>query len=499
MEEVKTEEDNVIRIVEVKTKEPKNTETQEIVRLTPTGKISHAKTRVYTQRYRKEWEHMADFKDWLTSVPYQATRAFCKYCQRNLHAHRLSLLKHMCTLKHQRAAVQYNKREAAQQQNSNDINYVVESLDDDDEDNEDEDDDYNEDNEGDIVDDDDINNETTEYLQDVGEELNIEGEVQEEVIEESEGIHEPVFKKLCIEKNEAQDTLAQAMSHVHSDYSTENEEPIELQMEVESVEEDHEEDNLKPYQYVKYSTNQKDQTDIQKEAMNKTQKEVSDEAIKTLIAESKGNSQAGDNAKKVLFFSSGGKTYSLVKSKLPPVVMNQFNDKNFTVVAKLAKQDVKLKDTTSSTNVTTSSTASASQDSKKNLVATKTTSMTTKSVLLKKPIVSTHVLETSKGIPVCGLQVSLYKLQDGRWTFVHESITTANGFCNDFSSCAKNSLTTGRYKFHYDVEKYYNMRKQATIYPFIEIVFDIKDPNASYHIPLLVSPFSYSTFKDSPR
>lgn len=106
------------------------------IRLTPTGKISRAKTRVYTQRYRKEWEHMTDFKgtkfkilkhffnswqhlshcidyyfhtDWLQSVPKEATRAYCKFCQRNLHAHRLSLLKHMCTLKHQRAAVQYTK------------------------------------------------------------------------------------------------------------------------------------------------------------------------------------------------------------------------------------------------------------------------------------------------------------------------------------------------------------------------------------------------------
>lgn len=55
-----------------------------------------------------------------------------------------------------------------------------------------------------------------------------------------------------------------------------------------------------------------------------------------------------------------------------------------------------------------------------NFVNTKTTSIMTKSVLLKKPIVSTHILETSKGTPVCGLQVSLYKLQDGRWTYIHE-------------------------------------------------------------------------------
>lgn len=62
------------------------------------------------------------------------------------------------------------------------------------------------------------------------------------------------------------------MSHVHSDYLTENEEPIELQMEVESVEEDNEEDDSKPYQYVKYSSNQKDQIDVQKEAMNESHK-----------------------------------------------------------------------------------------------------------------------------------------------------------------------------------------------------------------------------------
>lgn len=84
-----------------------------------------------------------------------------------------------------------------------------------------------------------------------------------------------------------------------------------------------------------------------------------------MVAESKGNSQAGNDAKKVFFFSSGGKTYSLVKSKLPQVVMNQLNEKNFSVVAKLTKQDVKSKDAASSTNVITPSTASTSQESKK--------------------------------------------------------------------------------------------------------------------------------------
>lgn len=116
-------------MLQKKSEEPAPEKDQkDLPRLTATGKISHAKTRVYTQRYRKEWEEMTDFKGWfeksiiflfsllntlfsgwLTSVPYQATRAFCLYCEKNLHAHRLSLLKHMCTLKHQKAANDYKK------------------------------------------------------------------------------------------------------------------------------------------------------------------------------------------------------------------------------------------------------------------------------------------------------------------------------------------------------------------------------------------------------
>lgn len=59
------DEDLNVRIVDVgqKTDIIENSlDSCEIVRLTPTGKISHAKTRVYTQRYRKDWEYMSDFK-----------------------------------------------------------------------------------------------------------------------------------------------------------------------------------------------------------------------------------------------------------------------------------------------------------------------------------------------------------------------------------------------------------------------------------------------------
>lgn len=73
---------------------------------------------------------------WLTSVPHQATRAYCKYCKKDLHAHRLSLLKHTCTMKHQRAALMVNSNEKTEnpqtqqtEDNDDESEYVVERLD----------------------------------------------------------------------------------------------------------------------------------------------------------------------------------------------------------------------------------------------------------------------------------------------------------------------------------------------------------------------------------
>ncbi|KAK9695089.1 HIUase/Transthyretin family [Popillia japonica] len=68
------------------------------------------KGKYYKQTYRAAWEHMPDFKGWLTGVQGEPTRAYCLYCQKTLHAHRLSLLKHTCTIRHQKAAQIHNTR-----------------------------------------------------------------------------------------------------------------------------------------------------------------------------------------------------------------------------------------------------------------------------------------------------------------------------------------------------------------------------------------------------
>lgn len=63
--------------------------------------------------------------------------------------------------------------------------------------------------------------------------------------------------------------------------------------------------------------------------------------------------------------------------------------------------------------------------------------------------------------------MSLYKLVDGRWTFVNEGMTNPDGRCADLME--RSNFTAGRYKLHFDVDKFFELRKQETLYPFIEV------------------------------
>lgn len=111
-------------------------------------------------------------------------------------------------------------------------------------------------------------------------------------------------------------------------------------------------------------------------------------------------------------------------------------------------------------------------------------------------------------------QVSLYKLVDSLWTIISESCTNTDGRCLDLLS--RSAFNVGRYKLHFDVENYFKELQIASLYPFIEvnttnprpyllsgvlhilfqIVFDCSnDEDDHYHIPLLLNPFGYSTYR----
>ncbi|CAH1119639.1 unnamed protein product [Phaedon cochleariae] len=262
------------------------------------------KGKYYKQTYRPAWEQMPDFKGWLRGVENEPTRAYCTYCHKTLHAHRLSLLKHTCTIRHQKAAQYYSSQKN---------------------------------------------------------------------------------KLKSLKKSESATMVHGSKSDASAEiYTTENEDVDELNVEfpesvdVEGTEIDFDDDD-----------DDEDEEDSETHDIQKDGK------------------------------------------------MNNF----------------------------------------------------------LKPAVSTEVTDLSKGRPITGLQVSLYKLVDGRWTYINEGVTGSTGKVTDF--LARSDFTLGRYKLHYDVDRYFEARKQNTMYPFIEIVFDCHLYTDSHHIPLLLSPFGYTTYKGS--
>ncbi|XP_049812476.1 probable 5-hydroxyisourate hydrolase ZK697.8 isoform X2 [Schistocerca nitens] len=113
----------------------------------------------------------------------------------------------------------------------------------------------------------------------------------------------------------------------------------------------------------------------------------------------------------------------------------------------------------------------------------------------RKKGISTHVLDTAKGKPANGLQVSLYRLMGGKWTIVSEGYTDEDGRFSNFLQDLE--LCSGRYKLHFDVDRYFDSTSQESLYPFVEIAFDVKSQQDHYHIPLLLSPFGYTTYRGS--
>lgn len=108
---------------------------------------------------------------------------------------------------------------------------------------------------------------------------------------------------------------------------------------------------------------------------------------------------------------------------------------------------------------------------------------------------STHILDISKGNPASNVEVVLYKLsKNGTWEQAGKGITDKNGRIGTFLSEEKDNR--GVYKFQFRVAPYFKAQKLKSIYPYIEVVFEIKD-KSHYHIPITVSANGYGTYRGS--
>lgn len=113
---------------------------------------------------------------------------------------------------------------------------------------------------------------------------------------------------------------------------------------------------------------------------------------------------------------------------------------------------------------------------------------------------TTHVLDTARGTPAAGMRVDLYRLDGAERSELARVVTNADGR-TDQPLVAGGELAAGTYELVFHVGPYFASHlPSGDGTPFLDRVpirFGVADPEAGYHVPLLVAPFAYSTYRGS--
>lgn len=110
---------------------------------------------------------------------------------------------------------------------------------------------------------------------------------------------------------------------------------------------------------------------------------------------------------------------------------------------------------------------------------------------------SSHILDINSGRPAAGVTIVLSKMNaDKSWEVIDRRTTDSNGRVKDFLEQKDGKNNKGTYKLTFLTASYFEALKQESFYPFIDVVFTIKDDN-HYHVPITLSPFGYSTYRGS--
>jgi len=109
--------------------------------------------------------------------------------------------------------------------------------------------------------------------------------------------------------------------------------------------------------------------------------------------------------------------------------------------------------------------------------------------------ITTHVLDTIRGRPAAGVSVLLERLGGEReWHPLGRGETDGDGRVRTLTS-AEGTLAPGVYRLIFDTGRYFGAHGLATLYPQVVIVFEAAAGETHYHVPLLVSPFGYTTYR----
>lgn len=108
--------------------------------------------------------------------------------------------------------------------------------------------------------------------------------------------------------------------------------------------------------------------------------------------------------------------------------------------------------------------------------------------------ITTHVLDTAAGLPAVGVAVRLSARSDGGWQTIAVAETDADGRASQLGPA---SLPAGTYRLLFDTGAYFAARGTPAFFPEAQVVFAIDDEGRHCHVPLLLSPFAYSTYRGS--
>ena len=109
---------------------------------------------------------------------------------------------------------------------------------------------------------------------------------------------------------------------------------------------------------------------------------------------------------------------------------------------------------------------------------------------------STHVLDTAKGTPAAGLPITLERGSDAAWTQIGGGVTNDDGRVTALLGEGV-EFGPGTYRMTFDTNTYFEAGGTDGFYPIVRVEFVVAATDEHYHVPLLLSPFSYSTYRGS--
>jgi 5-hydroxyisourate hydrolase len=110
--------------------------------------------------------------------------------------------------------------------------------------------------------------------------------------------------------------------------------------------------------------------------------------------------------------------------------------------------------------------------------------------------ITTHILDTARGIPAAGIAVVLSRWGSEGWEELAAGTTSEDGRIADLLTPGE-TLAAGTYRLHFATGNYFAGQDLPEFYPYVDVVFELGGEGADHHIPLLLSPFGYSTYRGS--